>query len=267
MDDLVARDGRRAVARERRERLALPRADAARDRDGDRAGHSWLDDSPRPRGAASASGSASAARRRRGTSSMLRASSVGLGEHRPPRPSPQPPPRRRPRRSAHVLGFDVGASASASVSATPRLGLGAHDLGGLGLVGSFGHLGSSAAGASAKTSSERSRLGRSVHRLGAVGARLNRIGVLDALEREREAAAVAVDLDDLHVHRLALRDDLARVLDVVLRELGDVHEPLDAGEDLDEGAEGDDLRDAAFDDVALVVARRAPAATDRSGSA
>ena len=40
---------------------------------------------------------------------------------------------------------------------------------------------------------------------------------------------------------------------MVLRELGDVNEPLDAGHDLDEGAEGDDLRDLALDDVALVV--------------
>ena len=53
---------------------------------------------------------------------------------------------------------------------------------------------------------------------------------------------------------VALRDDLARVLDVVRRELGDVHEPLDAGQDLDEGAEGDDLRDLALDDVVDRVA-------------
>ena len=36
-------------------------------------------------------------------------------------------------------------------------------------------------------------------------------------------------------------------------ELGDVHEALDAGDDLDEGAERDDLRDAPLDDVALLV--------------
>ena len=92
-----------------------------------------------------------------------------------------------------------------------------------------------------------------MHRLRTVCARLHRIVVLDALQREREAAALAVDLDDLDVHRLALRDDLARVLDVVLRELGDVHEALDTREDLDEGAERDDLRDATLDDVVLVV--------------
>ncbi len=39
----------------------------------------------------------------------------------------------------------------------------------------------------------------------------------------------------------------------MLSELGDVDEALDAGQDLDERAEGDDLRDATLDDVALVV--------------
>ena len=79
------------------------------------------------------------------------------------------------------------------------------------------------------------------------------VALLDALQREREPPALAVDLEDAHVDRITLRDDLARVLDVVRRELGDVHEPLDPGEDLDEGAERDDLRDAALDDVVLAV--------------
>ena len=48
-------------------------------------------------------------------------------------------------------------------------------------------------------------------------------------------------------------DDLARALDVVRRELGDVHEALDAVEDLDERAERDDLRDLALELVADVV--------------
>ena len=85
-------------------------------------------------------------------------------------------------------------------------------------------------------------------------ARAATLPALDALEREREAPALGVDLDDLGADEIALRDDLARVLDVVLCELGDVHEALDAGHDLDEGAEGDDLRDLALDGVALVVA-------------
>src|SRR5215210_6058304 len=86
-----------------------------------------------------------------------------------------------------------------------------------------------------------------------VGARLHLVGLLDALEREREAAPVGVDLDDLDVDDIALGDDLARVLDVVLRELGDVHEALDARENLDEGAERDDLRHLALHDVVLLV--------------
>ena len=45
-------------------------------------------------------------------------------------------------------------------------------------------------------------------------------------------------------------DDLARALDVVLGELGDVDEALDAGDDLDEGAERDDLGHLALEDVA-----------------
>src|SRR6185436_12925957 len=85
------------------------------------------------------------------------------------------------------------------------------------------------------------------------GARERLRALLDPLQREREPAAVTVDLEDEHVHRVALRDDLARVLDVVLRELRDVHEALDAGQDLDEGAERDDLRHASLDDVALAV--------------
>src|SRR5215204_5368725 len=40
---------------------------------------------------------------------------------------------------------------------------------------------------------------------------------------------------------------------MVLRELGDVHEAFDPGHDLDEGAERDDLRHLALDDVVLVV--------------
>src|SRR5262249_50198766 len=59
--------------------------------------------------------------------------------------------------------------------------------------------------------------------------------------------------DDLRLDEIALRDDLTRVLDVVLRELRDVHQTLNARQDLDEGAERDDLRDLALDRVALVV--------------
>src|SRR3954451_22331624 len=78
--------------------------------------------------------------------------------------------------------------------------------------------------------------------------------LVDALQRKRQAPALRIDLEDAHVHRVALGDDLARVLDVVLCELADVDEPFDARQDLDERAERDDLRHLAGDDVALVIA-------------
>ena len=74
--------------------------------------------------------------------------------------------------------------------------------------------------------------------------------LLDALDAEREPAALGVDLEDLHAHVLARLDDLTRVLHVVMRELGDVHEPLDAVHDLHERAEGDHLGDLALQLVA-----------------
>ena len=83
-----------------------------------------------------------------------------------------------------------------------------------------------------------------MHRLAAVGARERLDTLVDTLQREREATALCIDLEDQDVDRVSLGDDLARILDMVLRELGDVHEPFDPGENLDEGAEGDHLRDA-----------------------
>ena len=76
---------------------------------------------------------------------------------------------------------------------------------------------------------------------------------LSALDRERDPAALLVDLEDPHPGLLTGLDDLARGLDVVLGKLGDVDEALDAGDDLDEGAEGDDLRDLALEDVVRLV--------------
>src|SRR3954447_17383531 len=76
---------------------------------------------------------------------------------------------------------------------------------------------------------------------------------VDALDGQRQAPALGVDLEDLDLDLVARRDDLARVLDVVAGQLGDVHQALDAVEDLDEGAEGDDLGDLALELVADVV--------------
>src|SRR5689334_1823950 len=82
--------------------------------------------------------------------------------------------------------------------------------------------------------------------------RLHRIAGLDAAQGQRQTAAVGVDLDDLDLDVLALLHDLARVLDVVLGQLGDVDQALDPGNDLGEGAERDDLGDPARHDVALL---------------
>src|SRR3712207_9039616 len=61
--------------------------------------------------------------------------------------------------------------------------------------------------------------------VGGVGHRAAREHLaLDALDRQRQPAALGVDLEDLDLHLVARLDDLARVLDVLLRQLGDVHE-------------------------------------------
>ena len=57
------------------------------------------------------------------------------------------------------------------------------------------------------------------------------------LDRQRDAAAVEVDVDDLHPQLFAGGDDLLGRLDVVHGHLGDVHEAFDAFADLDERAE------------------------------
>ena len=74
-----------------------------------------------------------------------------------------------------------------------------------------------------------------------------------ALDAQRQAPALGVDLQDLDLDVLAGLHDLTRVLHVVVGQLGDVHQALDAVHDLDERAEGDDLRDLALELVAQVV--------------
>src|SRR5204862_5501138 len=89
----------------------------------------------------------------------------------------------------------------------------------------------------------------------AAGARghLARLRRLDPLDAKRQPPPVGVDLEDLDLDVVARLDYLARVLDVVLGELGDVDQPLDALHDLDEGAEGDDLGDLALELVADAI--------------
>ena len=76
---------------------------------------------------------------------------------------------------------------------------------------------------------------------------------LGALDAQRDPAALLVDLEDPDPGLLPGLDDLARRLDVMLGELGDVHQALDPGDDLDERAEGDDLGHLALEDVVRLV--------------
>src|SRR4029078_2638835 len=73
--------------------------------------------------------------------------------------------------------------------------------------------------------------------------------LLGLLEAQGDALAVAVDVEHLDLHGVADVEDLARVVDVRPRELGDVDQAVDAVE-VDEGAELDDVRDLALDDEA-----------------
>src|SRR5207253_10503167 len=81
---------------------------------------------------------------------------------------------------------------------------------------------------------------------------LPRIG-LRLLEAERDPLAIAVDVEHLDLNLLADLQHLARVVDVRPRELGDVDQAVHAVK-VDEGAEVDDVRDLALDDVARVEA-------------
>src|SRR5690606_22435713 len=73
------------------------------------------------------------------------------------------------------------------------------------------------------------------------------------LQREADATAVEVDVDDLHEDLVADLDDLLRDLHVALGQLGDVHQALDALLDTDERAERHQLGDLARHDLADLV--------------
>ena len=74
---------------------------------------------------------------------------------------------------------------------------------------------------------------------------------LRLLETERDPLALAVDVQDLHVDRLADLEHLGRMVDVAPRKLGDVDETVHPVE-IDERAEVDDVRDRPLDLVARV---------------
>ena len=74
--------------------------------------------------------------------------------------------------------------------------------------------------------------------------------LLGRLERERHALALEVDVEHLDLDLLADLDDLARMVDVLPAELGDVHEPVDPAE-IDERAEVHDRGDGPLAPLAL----------------
>jgi len=71
------------------------------------------------------------------------------------------------------------------------------------------------------------------------------------LETERDALAGQVDVEHLHVDRVAHLDDLGGVVDVAPRELGDVNQAVDAAQ-VHEGTEVDDRGDGTRQDHALL---------------
>ncbi len=73
--------------------------------------------------------------------------------------------------------------------------------------------------------------------------------LLGGLEREADALAVEVDLEDLHLDLVADLHDRAGVVDVLPRQLGHVDEPVHAAE-VDERTEVDHRRDGALADLA-----------------
>ena len=79
--------------------------------------------------------------------------------------------------------------------------------------------------------------------------------LLGLLEAEPQAMALGVEADDLELEGLALVHHVARMGHALVRQLADVDQALEALPDPDEGAEVDELRDRAVDDVADLEVR------------
>ena len=86
-----------------------------------------------------------------------------------------------------------------------------------------------------------------IHRV-AVGEDLPRVR-LGRLQRQRDALLGEVHVEDLNIDLVAHGHDLARVIDVLPTELGDVNEPVHAAQ-VHEGTEVDDRRDDAVPTLA-----------------
>src|SRR4051812_12919102 len=82
---------------------------------------------------------------------------------------------------------------------------------------------------------------------------------LELLHAERNALSLAVDADDLHLHRVADVEDLGRVIDALVRNVGDVKQAVDAPQ-IDEGAVIGDVLDHTLDHLTLGQRLDEPAA-------
>ncbi len=87
---------------------------------------------------------------------------------------------------------------------------------------------------------------------------------LELLHAERDALGVRVDLDDLHLHRVADRQDLARVVDALPAHVGDMQQAVDAAQVHERAVVGDVL-DHAFADFAFLAAGRPARCAVRRG--
>ena len=82
------------------------------------------------------------------------------------------------------------------------------------------------------------------------------VAPLGTLEAEADLSIAGIDPEDLDVHLVVGLDDVLRVLDLLVREFGDVQETFESFFELDEDTEVGDLRDRAVYDHAGFVGIR-----------
>ena len=185
---------------------------------------------------------------------------------RRPRRPPRPRPRPRPRRPSRGQSASTASAASATAGRlVGRLGVGElrphlGERGGQGRVDPALRLGQRvrrrvAALRALPALTPLAALARGGRRCDTRLRHRPDRGFLGLLEAEAQAVTLGVEADDLELEDLALVHDVARVGHALVRQLADVDQALEALADPDEGAEVDELRDRAVDDVADIEVR------------